>query len=71
MPIILQLKKLNDSDPEPMSWGPFEHRYSTQKHMPRIVYSQLKDVAKKTILRVLDKHAESEGVDKVTGLALN
>ena len=48
-----------------MSWGPFQHRYSTQKHMPRMVYTQLKNVAKKTILRVLDKHAESENADKV------
>ena len=33
--------------------------------MPRMVYTQLKNVAKKTILRVLDKHAESENADKV------
>ena len=63
--MFLQLKKQNEADPDPISWGPFEHRYSTQKHMPRMVYTQLKDVAKKTILRVLDKHAETDGVDKV------
>jgi hypothetical protein len=38
---------------------------STQKHMPKMVYTQLKNVAKKTILRVLSKHAESDNADKV------
>ena len=63
--IILQLKQQTESDPEPMSWGPFEHRYSTQKRMPQLVYTQLKNVAKKTILRVLAKHADSEEADQV------
>lgn len=59
-----QLKKVNDSDPEPTSWGAFEHRYSTQKRMPKLVYTQLKNVAKRTILLVLKKEAETEEADK-------
>ena len=62
---MFQLKKQTDSDPEPTSWGAFEHRCSTQKRMPKMVYTQLKNVAKKTILRVLAKQADAEGADRV------
>jgi hypothetical protein len=35
--LFFQLKKARESDPDPVSWGAFEHRYSTQKRMPKMV----------------------------------
>jgi hypothetical protein len=63
-----QLKQATEAGREPMSWANFEFRYNTQKRMPKMVYHQLKNVAKKTILRVLEKQPDLEGGDPVKNL---
>lgn len=44
----------------PLSWETFERRHNTQKRMPKLVYSQLKKVAKRTVLRILAQCGASE-----------
>ncbi len=50
----------------PVPWAVFEKRHNTQKRMPKMVYTQLKNVAKRTVLRILAKYGndEAENVEK-------
>lgn len=48
-----------------MSWKSFETRYGTQKRVPKLVFNQLKSVAEKTVLRVLEKKLDLEEGDQV------
>lgn len=44
----------------PQPWEVFERRHNTQKRMPKVVYSQLKKVAKRTVMRILSQCGDSE-----------
>lgn len=59
-----QAGQLNDGDEDnsvvAMSWEAFEKRHNTQKRMPKLVYQQLKKVAKRTVLRILAKCGAEE-----------
>lgn len=63
-----QRRSTPDGSPEipPMSWENFEKRHNTQKRMPKMVYTQLKKVAKRTVLRILSQcgDAETANADK-------
>jgi len=43
-----------------LPWAIFERRHNTQKRMPKVVYTQLKKVAQRTVLRILSQCGESE-----------
>lgn len=53
----IQLAKTNklkaDGNPEPLSFRTFENTYNTQKRIPKFLYKQLKNVAKKTVIKIL------------------
>ena len=63
-----KIRRGSDGHPEvsPISWETFERRHNTQKRMPKVVYTQLKKVAKRTVLRILSQRgdAESENMAK-------
>jgi len=58
----LATRRSSDGSPEvhPVSWETFERRHNTQKRMPKLIYSQLKKVAKRTVLRILSQCGEEE-----------
>ena len=57
-----KIRRGSDGHPEvsPISWETFERRHNTQKRMPKVVYTQLKKVAKRTVLRILSQRGEAE-----------
>ena len=63
-----KIRRGSDGHPEvsPISWAEFERRHNTQKRMPKVVYTQLKKVAKRTVLRILSQcgSAEEENAEK-------
>ena len=52
----------SDGPPEitPIPWEKFERNQNTQKRMPEIAYTQLKKVAKRTVLHILSQCGETE-----------
>jgi hypothetical protein len=60
-----KVRRGSDGHPEVMalSWDAFERRHNTQKRMPKLIYSQLKKVAKRTVLRILAQCGADEAVN--------
>jgi len=58
----LAAARSSDGSPEvlPKSWENFERVHNTQKRMPKLVYNQLKKVAKRTVLRILNQRGDEE-----------
>merc|ERR1712026_79907 len=58
----------SDGSPDitPIKWETFERNQNTQKRMPKIAYTQLKKVAKRTVLHILSQcgELENENADK-------
>lgn len=45
---------------DPMTFSAFASTYNTQKRIPKLLYKQLKNVAKKTVLKILRKRGSGE-----------
>jgi len=50
-------------EPEALAWDTFLRRHNTQKRMPKMIYTQLKKVAKRTVLRTLSQQPEDQPED--------
>jgi hypothetical protein len=58
----LETRRSSDGSPQvsPASWETFERRHNTQKRMPKLAYNQLKKVAKRTVLYILNQRGDEE-----------
>eukprot|EP00094_Tigriopus_californicus_P005881 TCALIF_05667-PA protein Name:"Protein of unknown function" AED:0.29 eAED:0.29 QI:0/0.66/0.5/0.75/0.33/0.25/4/114/526 len=54
------LKTENNTKVEPISFNTFKATYNTQKRIPKLLYQQLKNVAKKTVIKMLHKQGEEQ-----------